>query len=145
MGNPLRGLRGIARPCPSSRAHARSRVDHHSAGGQQIAPTTPDPARKRGLSLTIAGFSLFFATYALPAAVSTELYPEVGRPLLIPLVGPFISASRFDNPGGSVLSALFGVFQATGLSMGIAGAVIFGKARRRARVSADLGGLQVQF
>jgi hypothetical protein len=41
--------------------------------------------------------------------------------------------------------ALGGIAQIAGLGMGVGGAVMVGKARRQARLSAAAGGLQLQF
>lgn len=113
------------------------------------APIQPRPNPNRGLGLTIAGFSVFAMSYLITAGVGTVAIdagdPEIGRPLLIPVAGPFIAASRLDTATAGFGLGFVGVIQAAGLAMGIGGAVLLGKSRRDARVSASAGGLQVRF
>jgi hypothetical protein len=112
-------------------------------------PVQPKPPN-RGLGLTIAGFSMFGLTYLISAGVATVVIdegdPEVGRPMLIPAVGPFVAASRTGSASAGFALGIDGVVQIAGLAMGIAGAVLLGKSRAQAkRVAVSPGGLVVRF
>ncbi len=116
------------------------------------APIAPPPPRvnpNRGLGLTVAGFSMFGVSYLITAASGTVAIdagsPEVGRPLLIPVAGPFIAATRVGTATGGFGLAFVGVVQLAGLAMGIAGSVKLAKSRREARFAASSGGFEVKF
>ena len=114
---------------------------------QPLPPRGPNP--NKGLGLMIAGFSVFGFSYLLTAvggAVSIDAgRPEIGQPLMIPIAGPFIAGARHGSATVGLGLGLVGVIQLAGLGMGIGGAVQFGKSRRQARLSADAGGLVLQF
>lgn len=91
------------------------------------------------------GASYVIATFAAASLIEFRAV-DLGRPLLIPVVGPFIAGSRAPTATFGVSIALDGVVQLAGLGLGIAGAVQLGKARRNApRLSVGPGGLQLQF
>lgn len=113
-------------------------------------PVPPKPYnRNRGLGLTIAGFSIFGFSYLIAAASGTVAIDagasDIGRPLLIPVAGPFIAATRAGTATGGFGLGFAGIVQLAGLGMGIGGAVMFGNSRRKAQLSAAPGGLQLQF
>ena len=114
---------------------------------QPLPPRGPNP--NRGLGLMIAGFSVFGVSYLITAVSGTAIIdagrPEIGRPLLIPVAGPFIAGARQPSATLGLGLGLVGVIQLAGLGMGVGGAVMFGKARRQARLSANAGGLQLEF
>jgi hypothetical protein len=114
---------------------------------QPLPPKGPNP--NRGLGMTIAGFSIFGVTYLITAVSATAMIdsgsPEIGRPLLIPVVGPFIAAGKQSYATIGFGLAFTGVIQLAGLGMGVGGAVMLGSARHKARLSADGGGLTLQF
>jgi hypothetical protein len=114
---------------------------------QPLPPKGPNP--NRGLGLTIAGFSVFGFSYlftAVGGALAIDSSnPEVGRPLLIPVVGPFIAGGRQSSATIGLGLGIVGVIQLAGLGMGVAGSVMLGSARRQARLSAAGGGLQLEF
>jgi hypothetical protein len=113
----------------------------------QPVPRGPNP--NRGLGLMIAGFSVFGVSYLITAVSGTAIIdagsPEIGRPLLIPVAGPFMAGARQSSATLGLGLGLVGVIQLAGLGMGIGGAVVFGNARRQARLSANAGGLQLEF
>jgi hypothetical protein len=112
-------------------------------------PIQPRPNPNRGLGLTVSGFAIFGLSYLITAGSATIAIdagdPEVGRPLLIPVAGPFIAASRLDSATLGFGLGFVGVIQMAGLAMGIAGSTILAKSRREARLSASAGGIQVRF
>jgi hypothetical protein len=113
-------------------------------------PVPPKPYnRNRGLGLTIAGFSIFGFSYLIAAASGTVAIDagdaDVGRPLLIPVAGPFIAATRVGSATFGFGLAFAGVIQLAGLGMGVGGAVMLGNSRRKAALSAAPGGLQLKF
>jgi hypothetical protein len=114
---------------------------------QPIPP--PSHNRNRGLGLTIAGFSVFGFSYLISAVSATIMIDtgasELGRPLLIPAIGPFVAASRAGTAVGAFGLGFVGVIQLAGLGMGVGGAVMLGNSRRQAQLSATSGGLQVRF
>jgi hypothetical protein len=114
---------------------------------QPLPPPGPNP--NRGLGLTIAGFSIFGFTYLITAVAATAVIdsgaPEFGRPLLIPVAGPFIAAGRQSSAFLGFGLGFTGVIQLATLGMGIGGAVMLGTSRHKARLSASGGGLQLQF
>jgi len=103
----------------------------------------------RGLGLTISGFSVFSVSYLIAAVSGTTLIDagskDIGVPLLIPAVGPFIAASRLSSATAGFGLAFGGIIQLAGLGMGVGGAVMLGNSRRQARLSGAPGGLQLQF
>lgn len=122
--------------------------DRH--GPHQPLDQAPVPRRNRGLGWTVFGFGMFGTSYLLAATVGAVVAdsgdPYLGRPMLIPIVGPFIAGSRSPSTAQGFLMGSSGVFQAGGLAMGIVGAVMLGKARAaNRRVALGGGGLVVRF
>jgi hypothetical protein len=108
------------------------------------------PVPERGLGLTIAGFGLFGLSYLLTVGAGTVTIdagrPDIGKPMLIPAVGPFIATARQDSAAAGFALALTGVVQLTGLAMGIAGAVLLGKSRAEARrLALGPGGVAIRW
>ena len=120
---------------------------------QPLPPPGPNP--NKGLGMTIAGFTIFGVSYISSAfggvlAIDSGA-PEVGRPMLYPVVGPFIAAGKTSGSATAAFGLAFvGLIQLTGVSLGVSGAVILSRSRRAARahaprMSAAPGGLQLQF
>jgi hypothetical protein len=97
----------------------------------------------------IAGISVFGVSYLITAVSGTAIIdggaPEIGRPLLIPVAGPFIAGARQSSATLGFGLGIVGVVQLAGLGMAVGGGVMLGTSRRRARLSAAPGGLQLQF
>jgi hypothetical protein len=132
-------------------------------------PPAPGPQPvanpNRGLGMMIGGFASFSGIYLINVVIAASSVPgSDAKWLYIPVAGPFavVSQLRFveRNPDlivdGSGLSntvvAIAGVFlvidglaQVTTLSLGIAGATIFGKSRSDARLAIAPGGLRYKF
>lgn len=62
---------------------------------------------------------------------SDEQRRAYGRRMMIPIGGPFAAAAVAPSATEALLTSLAGVAQVATLSVGVAGAVIYGKARRR--------------
>jgi hypothetical protein len=110
------------------------------AAAQDVAP----PKRGPGLGLTISGFSMFGISYFGSALIGAMAYDlgdtdasrRYGRRMLIPVGGPFAAAPHAEALSVGILTGAAGVVQVAGLGMGIAGAVLLGRARaRRPRLS----------
>lgn len=110
--------------------------------------------RNSGLGMTISGYTLFGTSYLISALVGTislDLAADVGgtgvygRRMLVPLVGPFMAIPRAGTATGGLFTGLLGVVQIGGFALGTAGAIRFGSARRQLALSADTGGLKLQF
>ncbi|MEZ4450216.1 MAG: hypothetical protein R3B09_12135 [Nannocystaceae bacterium] len=121
--------------------------------------TTPPPApgavdhhlrHRRGRDMMIAGFTVFGGLYLLSAFSGAITYDQcntnnnpdcgyIGKALILPVVGPFIAVPKVDKLSAKMAIVVFpGLGQITGLALGIAGAVLFGKSRKYvARVNAD--------
>lgn len=113
-------------------------------------PPPPKYNANRGVGKVAFGFGMFGVSYLIAAVVGTSMIDfgdeELGRPLLIPVAGPFITAARAPSATFGFGMALGGVVQLAGLGLGITGAVQLGNARRNApRLSAAPGGLQLRF
>ena len=95
------------------------------------------PHRNRGLGMTFMGFGMFGTTYLINGIVATSLIDQgntaVGRPMLIPVAGPFIAGAHAQSATVGFAIGIGGVFQIAGLALGITGAVRLGKSRARAR------------
>jgi hypothetical protein len=119
----------------------------------QPAPAQPGPQplpnRNRGLGLMISGFSVFSIAYIISAVTGVIMIDtnneEIGRPLLIPVAGPFIAINRTRTALGGFGLGFVGIVQLAGFGMGVGGAVMFGRARHQAQLSAGPGGLQLRF
>jgi hypothetical protein len=107
------------------------------------------PNRNRGLGLMIAGVGVFTVSYLISAVAGAVLIDsgaeEVGRPLFIPIAGPFIGVSRTDSAVASLGLAFGGIAQLAGLGMGIGGGVMLARSRRQAQLSFSPGGMQLRF
>jgi hypothetical protein len=129
----------------------------------QIAVTpTPAPSpvdraitkqRRAGLGMMIAGWSLFGIAYLTTAfrgvvaidqadgvfdedmddPFTTTPSKKYGQRLLIPIAGPFIAAPEAPTATQGFGTALAGTLQLTGVALGIAGTVLYVKAKRRGR------------
>lgn len=115
---------------------------------QPIPP--PSPGRKqdpnRGLGLMIPGLAIFVASFGASLFGGALMGGEFGRPMMIPLAGPFISIGRADNGSGVALSAALGACQIVGLGMAIGGGVWWHRDRkRRAQLSFAPTGLRIRF
>jgi hypothetical protein len=114
----------------------------------QPLPPQP-PNRNRGLGLLIAGTSVFGFSYLFTVVAGVVLIDsnneDVGRPLLIPIAGPFIGISRSDSATAAFGLGFAGLAQLAGLGMSIGGGVMLGRSRRQAQLSFAPGGLQLRF
>ena len=112
------------------------------------APPAPRPSRRRstpGLGMLISGFSIFGATWLLSAfigaaAVDTadddadydaDRRRDFGTRLMIPVGGPFAAAFVAPRATGALVATLDGVAHVAGLTLGIVGSVMLGRARAR--------------
>jgi hypothetical protein len=116
----------------------------------QPQPLPPQPAnRNRGLGLMIAGISVFSFSYLISVATGVVLIDsnneEIGRPLLIPLAGPFIAIGRTGSATAGLGLGFAGIAQIAGFGMAIGGSVMFARSRYKARLSVAPGGLQLRF
>lgn len=113
-----------------------------------LAPVAP-PNRNRGLGLMIGGFSVFGFSYLISALTGVIMIDtnkeELGRPMLVPVGGPFVAASRSQTAIGAFGFGFAGVAQLVGVGLGIGGGVMFGVSRHRASLAAAPGGLQIRF
>ncbi|PRQ02810.1 hypothetical protein ENSA5_20750 [Enhygromyxa salina] len=130
-------------------------------GSSAPSPMIVDPRvaalkhqRNSGLGMTISGYTLFGTSYLISALIGTislDLASDVGgtgtygQRMLIPVAGPFMAIPRADSATGGLFTGFLGVIQAGGFVLGTAGAIKFGRANRQLRLSADAGGLQLQF
>lgn len=110
--------------------------------------------RNSGLGMTISGYTIFGTSYLISALVGTislDYAADVGgtgtygRRMLIPIAGPFMAIPRADSATGGLFTGFLGVIQVGGFVLGTAGAIKFGRANRQLRLSADTGGLKLQF
>jgi hypothetical protein len=128
-------------PPPDYGPHEPDEPDesHEPEGGATVegsaAPVKPH--RNRGLGMTFMGFGMFGTTYLINGIVATSLIDQgdtaVGRPMLIPVAGPFIAGAHAQSATVGFAIGIGGVFQIAGLALGITGAVRLGKSRARAR------------
>ena len=119
------------------------------------APPVYQPQRRRGLGLMITGWSLFAVSYGLTAlsgaaiidtCSSSDEYDcrKLGGSLMIPVLGPFLATSEVQTMSGRVALVFFpGLVQVAGLSMGIAGTVLFARSRRRYRTAFNSDGVRI--
>lgn len=117
--------------------------------GPQTQPyQEPQKPRRRGKGLMIAGWTMFGASYLSTVLVGAVLYDasklcdsvggdcrRTGAGLFVPVVGPLIEVGRAESntATGTIFAVFATLVQAAGLSMGIAGTVLFvrdGKARQ---------------
>jgi hypothetical protein len=110
--------------------------------------------RNSGIGMTISGYTLFGTSYLISALIGTislDYAADVGgtgkygRRMLIPIAGPFMAIPRADSATGGLFTGFLGVIQVAGFVLGTAGAIKLGRANRELRLSADAGGLQLQF
>jgi hypothetical protein len=131
---------------PGSLAPAPMIVDPHIA--------TLKHQRNSGIGMTISGYTMFGTSYLISALIGTislDYAQDVGgtgtygRRMLIPMVGPFMAIPRADSATGGLFTGFLGVIQIAGFALGTAGAIKLGRANRQLRLSANSGGLQLQF
>jgi hypothetical protein len=110
--------------------------------------------RNSGIGMTISGYTMFGTSYLISALIGTislDYASHVGgsgtygRRMLIPIAGPFLAIPRADSATGGLFTGFLGVIQVAGFVLGTAGAVKLGRANRQLRLSADGGGLRLQF
>lgn len=110
--------------------------------------------RNSGIGMTISGYTMFGTSYLISALIGTislDYAADVGgtgtygRRMLIPMVGPFMAIPRADSATGGLFTGFLGVIQVAGFALGTAGAIKLGRANRQLRLSADAGGLRLQF
>jgi hypothetical protein len=110
--------------------------------------------RNSGIGMTISGYTLFGTSYLISALIGTislDYAADVGgtgkygRRMLIPVAGPFMAIPRADSATGGLFTGFLGVIQVAGFVLGTAGAIKLGRANRELRLSANGGGLQLQF
>jgi hypothetical protein len=103
--------------------------------------------RRAGLGMTIGGFALFGTTYLASAYAGVSAIDEgrgvdgdgsrddrevaYGQRLLIPVVGPFVAAAAAPSATEGLATVLAGVAQTASLAVGIAGSVIYVRAKRK--------------
>ena len=122
---------------------------------QPAQPPVYQPQKRRGLGLMISGWSLFAASYGITALAgaavidscdSDDTYDcrKLGGSLMIPVLGPLLATSEVDSMTGRVGLVVFpGLAQVAGLSMGIAGTVLFARSRRRYATALNSDGLRI--
>lgn len=131
---------------PGTLAPSPMLVDPHIAALKQ--------RRNSGIGMTISGYTLFGTSYLISALIGTislDYAADVGgtgkygRRMLIPIAGPFMAIPRADSATGGLFTGFLGVIQVAGFVLGTAGAIKLGRANRELRLSADAGGLRLQF
>jgi hypothetical protein len=131
---------------PGSLAPSPMLVDPHIA--------TLKHQRNSGIGMTISGYTMFGTSYLISALIGTislDYAADVGgtgkygRRMLIPIAGPFLAIPRADSATGGLFTGFVGVIQVAGFMLGTAGAIKLGRANRQLRLSADSGGLRLQF
>jgi hypothetical protein len=104
------------------------------------------------MGMLIAGYSIFGSFYlgsALYGAAELDrsgyydddiddpLYDEkqakFGRRLFIPLIGPYIAAPLAPSASAGLVTVLAGTAQIAGLALGIAGSILYARARKQQR------------
>ncbi len=110
--------------------------------------------RNSGIGMTISGYTMFGTSYLISALIGTislDYAADVGgtatygRRMQIPMVGPFMPIPRADTATRGLFTGFVGVIQVAGFALGTAGAIKLGRANRQLRLSADSGGLTLQF
>lgn len=121
----------------------------------QEPPPVYRPNKRRGLGLMITGWSLFVASYGITALSGAAIIDncdasddydcrKLGGSLMIPVLGPFLATSEVDNMTGRFALVVFpGLAQVAGLSMGIAGTVLFARSRRTYSAAINKDGLRL--
>lgn len=126
------------------------------AGAPQAVAAAPQPApaARRGKRMMVAGFATFGAAYTAFillgareiarshafAGIVDERGQRQGSLELIPVVGPLTLLTTSNEAGAPLYAVLGFLAQATGLGLGIAGAVLY--TRTRPRTTAAGRGLQ---
>lgn len=112
----------------------------------EITDRTDRKKRGRAKALVISGFTIFGAAYltsAVAGAVWTDYDGRLtsgGGRMMIPVGGPFAAIPETGSATGAFFAGLLGVLQTGGLAMGIAGAVMLGRANsKRRQVSFHMG------
>ncbi|MCB9566592.1 MAG: hypothetical protein H6710_05160 [Myxococcales bacterium] len=128
-------------PAPAEPAATTVVVAPQPAPAPAPAPVY-GPRKKRGVGLMIAGWTLFGVSYAITAfsgaiivdnCSTSDTYDcrRLGGSLMIPVLGPFMALPEVQTMSGRMAMIFFsGLPQVGGLSMGIAGAVLFSRSRR---------------
>jgi hypothetical protein len=125
-----------------------------------FGPPSPEPQdelakpynRNRGMGMTVAGFTIFGSFYLISAAMGTMAIDNAfafdwetpdeweakrretfGKRLVIPVAGPFLAVPHAGSATGGLATAMLGVAQIAGLTLGTLGAVRLAKARRQHR------------
>lgn len=118
-------------------------------------PPVYRPNKRRGLGLMITGWSLFVASYGLTALSGAAVIDncdasddydcrKLGGSLMIPVLGPFLAAPEVNSMAGRFALVVFpGLAQVAGLSMGIAGTVLFARSRRSYSAAINRDGLRL--
>lgn len=135
------GVEPVAEPAPTTTVVVRT------VEGPAPAPApapAPQHRKKRGLGLMISGFSMFTAIYLITAFSGAAVIDNcdvgdsydcryLGQSLMIPVIGPFMATREIESLSGRfAVGMLSGMGQATGLAMGIGGAILFSRSRRGA-------------
>ena len=95
--------------------------------------------------MVISGWSIFGGTWLLGLIVGGTYMDQnkpsgflIGRPLMAPVVGPFIAAGVSGDALASVGFVFLGLAQPTGLALGVTGTVLFARdSKARRSVTAD--------
>lgn len=84
--------------------------------------------------MMISGWSLFAGSYIITALVGAVAYDlgdeQLGGALLIPVAGPLIAIPQADTLSGKVFLVIPFLAQTAGLTLGIAGTVMFARSGR---------------
>ena len=122
---------------------------------QEPPPPVYRPNKRRGLGLMITGWSLFVGSYAITALSGAAVIDncdasdnydcrKLGGSLMIPVLGPFLAAPEINSMTGRFALVIFpGLAQVAGLSMGIAGTVLFARSRRTYTAALNQDGLRL--
>ncbi|MEZ4383300.1 MAG: hypothetical protein R3A79_18370 [Nannocystaceae bacterium] len=122
---------------------------------QEPPPPVYHPNKRRGLGLMITGWSLFVGSYAITALSGAAVIDncdisdtydcrKLGGSLMIPVLGPFLATSEVDTMSGRFALIMFpGLAQVAGLSMGIAGTVLFARSRRSYSAAVNHDGVRL--
>lgn len=108
------------------------------------SPPPPPPPRRRGIGLMVTGYTLFGVSYMLTALSGAAVIDNcsvdrnydcrrLGRSLMVPALGPFMALREIQSMTARFTMVLFpGLMQVGGLTMGIAGSVLYRRSHRHA-------------
>ncbi|MCB9756703.1 MAG: hypothetical protein H6713_42845 [Myxococcales bacterium] len=106
----------------------------------------PEKPRRRGLGMMISGWSLFAGSYLITALSGAIAYDtgseELGGALLIPVAGPLIAIPQVDSLSGKIALVFPFLAQTAGLTLGIAGTVLFARSGR-ANTAVNVDGVRL--